>query len=834
LDAGQRPSRIPRIPLLIFLIIALAIAATGWRVYENQKAHTRRAAEEYLNVIANLKVRQIVAWRQERFADAAAISENPFNTLRIIPFLRNNPKPEDPGADIRAWLGTLVENINYYGVSLLDSQGHVRLAVGLAGKQVSAHIQAQVAEVLRTGKPRLTDFYWSETQKRVLITLLAPLCDPRQSDGAPRCSGIVLLRIDPNRFLYPLLQLWPTPSLTAETLLVRQEGTDVLFLNELRHQKGASLTRKFPLSELHLPAGMAVRGVRGLVEGQDYRGVEVFAEILQVPDSPWYMIAKVDQKEIFAPFTTKVRGIVIITTGLILILGIATLWWEKRREAVFYQGQYEAERERQALVKHFDYLTKYANDIIILADEKLKIVEANDRTLAAYGYSRNELLHLSMLDLQDPQTHSDLERVLGRLEQEKGLIYQTTHRRHDGTTFPVEISVRLIEVKDRRFYQAIIRDITDRQQAEVALRKSEARYHHTLDTMLEGCQIIDFDWRHVYVNQAAAAQARCKPEQLLHHTMMEVYPGIGDTELFDRLRQSMEKRTSTRMQNRFIYPDGRVAWFDLSIQPIPEGIFILSIDITERQQAEEAIRTLNLQLEHYVRERTSQLVAANREMESFSYSVSHDLRAPLRGIDGWTMAFLEDYGHLLDDKGQKYLDRVRTETQRMGGLIDDILSLSRVSRAEIHREPVDLTALAQTIAARLRETEPERQAEFVIQEGLTVEGDPRLLEIALVNLLNNAWKFTGGSPTASIEFGRMQQEEHFAFFVRDNGTGFDMTYAHKLFGAFQRFHKASEFPGTGIGLATVQRIVHRHGGRIWADAAVDRGATFYFTLQEAL
>jgi light-regulated signal transduction histidine kinase (bacteriophytochrome) len=257
----------------------------------------------------------------------------------------------------------------------------------------------------------------------------------------------------------------------------------------------------------------------------------------------------------------------------------------------------------------------------------------------------------------------------------------------------------------------------------------------------------------------------------------------------------------------------------------------LEIDLLSSLATQLAIAIKQSSLFKQVSDRTAQLSAANQELEAFSYSVSHDLRTPLRHIDGFSKMLLEDCADQLNERGSDYLMRVRRAAQRMGQLIDDLLHLSRVTRTSLYRQQVDLSQKAAAIAAQLQQSEPNRQVEFQIADGLIANSDARLLQIVLENLLGNAWKYTAKHQSARIEVGSMWHTDGYPiYFVRDDGAGFDMAYAHQLFVPFQRLHTTREFPGTGIGLATVQRIIQRHGGRIWAESAVELGATFYFTL----
>jgi PAS domain S-box-containing protein len=381
---------------------------------------------------------------------------------------------------------------------------------------------------------------------------------------------------------------------------------------------------------------------------------------------------------------------------------------------------------------------------------------------------------------------------------------------------------------------AAARDITDRKKVEQALQLAEERYRLLIESVHDyAIYMLDTSGHVASWNSGAQRIKGYTAEEMIGQHFSRFYRP-EDLKQGKPARELQLATENGRYEEEGwrVCKDGSEFWANVVITAVHDdagqlrGFAKITRNMTERKRAEDDIRNLN----HRLQQHATQLEAANRELEAFCYSVSHDLRAPLRGIDGFSMALLEDYGDTLKPEARDYLQRVRAGTQRMAQLIDDLLNLSRITRTELRRSPVDLSAVARAAATDLKQAQPERTVEFTIADGLHVDGDPRLLRVVFDNLFGNAWKFTAKRPDAKIEFGAAGQNGRRHFFVRDNGAGFDMTYVHKLFGAFQRLHAASEYSGTGVGLATVQRIIHRHGGTVSAQGEVDNGATFSFTL----
>jgi len=369
--------------------------------------------------------------------------------------------------------------------------------------------------------------------------------------------------------------------------------------------------------------------------------------------------------------------------------------------------------------------------------------------------------------------------------------------------------------------------------ANQALRRSEEQQRILFDSIPHPVWVYETSTLAIKdVNQSAIASYGYSREEFLSLTIKNLRPEEDIPSLMESVQKTphgskgagvwKHRKKNGNLINVEISSDGVL--FDGK-----EARLVVATDITERKQIEEQLERRRSELARS----NAELVAANKELEAFSYSVSHDLRAPLRSIDGFSLALLEDYEEKLDAEGKDNIHRVRAATQRMGVLIDDLLNLSRVTRAEIKLQQVDLSAIGRSIGEELEKSQPERRTEFHIQEGLEAYADPNLMRIALENLLGNAWKFTSKRKSARIELGQTHNNRSHVFFVRDDGAGFDSARAARLFGAFQRFHDRNDFPGTGVGLATVQRIIQRHGGRIWAESTVSKGATFYFTLLDA-
>ena len=1070
--------------LLVFLLMAAGIVITGWLYYRNYQKQFKIGIQRQLYAIADLKAGDLARYRKERLENGSIFSQNaPFAALAR----RFLEKPEDADAQrqLQTWIGKCQPD--YDEVRLLDAQGVTRLSSPAGLPAVSVAVAKGVSDVLRSGQETIQDFYRGEQDQRIHLGVLSPILD-EQDAGRP--LGVVFLRIDPETYLYPFIKRWPTESATAETLLVRREGNEAVFLNELRFHTNTALKLRLPLDRVTLPAAQAASGHEGFMEGIDYQGRPVVAVLRMIPDSPWALVARMDAEEAFAPMKEQLWQVAVMTGALLISVGgfvgliwrqqrvrfyrekvkateamvesearfreileksplplchvtkegviafrnerfvsvfgytaaeVPTLteWWLRaypdphyrqwvtetwdaavRRsaaegrdiEAVEYNVTCKSGEKRvveisgialgEELLATFVDLTerKRTEEVLRASEERFRIAAetANDlvyewdlkqcvqwsgkidemlgyelgefprtldgwaaavhpedaeRTMAAihahlegrasfaveyrvrrkdgvyrwwsargkaartpdgkparmigsvtditeqkrvaeiqtllasvvqssddaiingsmdgilltwnqgaeriYGYTASEVIGKSVAILVPPDQPEEIREVLGKIRRGEHIShYETVRRTKDGRGIDVSLSVAPMRDASGILIgvSTIARDITERRQAEEVLRESEARYRTLVENIPQKIFMKDRNSRWISVNENFARDFGIRPEEIAGKMTSDLF----SKELADKYtaddKRVMETGQAEELEERYVEA-GRETWVHTTKTPVRDkngeviGVFGIFSDITERKQAQERIHQLNSELEQRVIERTAQLEAANKELEAFTYSVSHDLRAPLRAVDGFSQVVLEDYGPQLPEGCRQDLQTIRNGAQKMGKLIDDLLMFSRLNQLPLSKQAVDTGKLVRGVLEELNSQREGRRIELRIADLPPCQADPALLKQVWVNLLSNALKYTGKRESALVEIGCAADNGRNVYFVRDNGTGFDMQYAHKLFGVFQRLHRAEDYEGTGVGLAIVQRVIHRHGGRIWAESALESGATFYFTLE---
>ena len=467
----------------------------------------------------------------------------------------------------------------------------------------------------------------------------------------------------------------------------------------------------------------------------------------------------------------------------------------------------------------------------------LHFLAVNKACVVQYGFGEAEFLRMTLGELRPPDEREAWARDVMCKPYRGQQRHTGRHRRSNGEILDVESLANDILFQGRPARVVLVNDVTAHRRAEADLRRSEARFRALSELSADWFWEQDENFRFVGMKGSRFPLLLPPYSNLLGKTRWEVAgnPAHGE---WDAHRQQLERRESFRdFEVRRIDEDGRERVLSLTGSPVfdEDGRFTgyrgVGRDITDRRRAEDEVARLNTELEQRVKQRTAQLEAANAELEAFSYSIAHDLRSPLTSIDGFSHALNELCGKALGEQGRHYLGRIRAGVRQMSDLTDAMLSLARLSRVKLKSETVDLAALARATMAQLREAQPQRDAALDVPDHLYAQGDPRLLAQVVANLLGNAWKFSASKPQTRISMGsKPGAEGETVYFVADHGAGFNMAYAARLFGAFQRLHAPSEFEGTGIGLALVQKIVTRHAGRIWAQARPGEGAVFYFTL----
>jgi len=888
--SGRRAAYV--VPAAVFLVLALVAAALGFIVYRDQARDVRYRAGEELTAVRVLKASELAGWQADQLDDAGALADDPVLSETLERWI-DAGQPYPAPFLVRSLVSTHQTMHEYSRIAVLDPSLHTVYSSPSGLPRLGAYTRRLAAEAVRTDKVVFSDFF-VDGRGNLALQYVAPIRDASPSPDrtlgvyvlsvdpfetvladlatwpTPGVSGETLLV---ERRGDEVLYLTPSRVEGGGALAVRRPA-------DTPRLAGAMAVR----GAIGVVDGVDYRGTPVLASVGPVPGTPWY--LVARMDAR----AVSAQLRVSALATFAVVVGVILVGGLLLIFFWS--WRESRQMRLLYAAERDLRASEEHFRVVFDDAPLGIS--LTHTDGRLGRVNKAFTEMLQYDSGDLAGLTVADLTHPDDRAET-AQMIRACLAGERdGFTLDKRYLRKDGMTIWVTASVVLLRRDDGTpdHFVAMLKDVTERRADALRLARltrlyrvlvavnealvratrvdalyrevceaivsvggfvgawvaapdedgvlqpaAEAGPQHELRSRPYGIKLGDPVYGHAPAGEALSTGRLYVCGDLQHDAGTEPWHGwyvefdmntaaalpvmvhgepLAAVVVFSRERDAFD-----------------AAELELFEQLAADVAFAVESLLGEeaRAQAERDLARLNRELEQRVLERTAELRASNRELEAFSYSVSHDLRAPLRALDGFSLALLEDYDAALDDTGRDYLRRVRAASQRMGRLIDDLLTLSRVTRRELAREQVDLAAVAREVIAELREEEPGRRVEVTIPESLPTQGDPVLLRLVVQNLLANAWKFTSRREVAHVEVGVGITNGAAAYFVRDDGAGFDEAYADKLFAPFQRLHTSEEFPGTGVGLATAERIVRRHGGRMWAHGAVDSGATFFFTLR---
>jgi PAS domain S-box-containing protein len=956
--------------VIIFLCFSVAIILSGALFYKSQRNRIFHQNENELATIASLKVSQIEQWRRERLSDAALIKEDEPLINRIKEYFNAENQPEIK-TELSNWMESVYRIYDFGGVMLIDTTFKVRLSVSPSDTVAGEPIGEELKYVMQNGKIVMTDLHRSNSVGYVHLDLLIPLIERMSKKQKP--FGIMILRINPEKRLFPLIQSWPIPSKSSETLLLRKDGDSVLYLNELRFQKNTALNLRLPITNSKLLASRAVSGQKGVCEGTDYRNIPVVGYLTGIPGSKWFMVTKTDKEEIQVPIRRYFILSVIIILLLILINASVLVFWIWNQRVRSYRMQLLNERSiresEEKLVESEEIFRKLFENMLngfayckmLYEDGQLPdfiyinvngafesltglknvkgkkvsevipgIQKVDPELMERYGRvaltGKPEVFEIYMESLKmwfsisvySPQKEyfvAVFDVITARKLYEEALvlseeryrnifntliegfciiemIFDTQNRPVDYRFLEVNLAFEkqsgLHDVKGKLMSELVpdnedywfeiygkvaltgeqvqfeneakalkrwfevrasrldgqesrkviiyFNDITERKLGEILLRESEDKFKYIFDHSVLG-KSLTLPSGKLHVNQAFCDMLGYTRDELEKSTWKDIsHP--DDFEMTQRVIDSLLSGEigSSRFIKRYLHKNGSVVWTDIgtTLRRDDKGnplYFMTAVNnISDRIHLEEKLQNLNEELEHRVTQRTEQLQAANKELEAFSYSVSHDLRAPLRAINSYTNILVEEYENKLDEEGKRLCGIISSGAMQMGGLIDDLLSFSKIGRSTLNLSLIDINKMVRTIIKEMLTPDETEKIKIHIGRLQKAYGDIPLFGQVWKNLISNAIKYSSKNVKPAITIGSQIKENTIIYHIKDNGVGFDMQYAHKLFGVFQRLHSESEFEGNGVGLAIVQRIVLKHGGLVWAEGEVGKGAVFHFSL----